>query len=216
MYKVSLIVPCYLRPQRTLRALNAVLEQDMTGWEAYFAGDKCPEIQKLIDSGEAKKIIEQQEHRGNRLAIFNLPIHYGSWGYQARNTCIKLCTGKYTMFMDNDDIIKTNHLSNYYNQISATDNDFMYFNTWLQPIENANGVQGRLRDTQLEHGMIGHQEIIVKSSFLKKMPPEKPYYGHDWELIDNMIQYGAKYEKGIGEPTYLIMGVGELRETEID
>jgi hypothetical protein len=35
-------------------------------------------------------------------------------------------------------------------------------------------------------------------------------------MIDKMIKSGAKCEKVIKEPTYLIKGLGELREIEIN
>lgn len=216
MYKVALIVPCFERPERTLRALDCVMSQDLNGWEAYFVGDNCPNIQNLIDSGKAHEYINAAKEQGNKLAIFNLPHHYGGWGYQGRNTCVKLCSADYIMFMDNDDVILPNHMSSYYDAISKTDNDFMYFNTLVEPIEHANGSRGLIRDTKLENGMIGHQEIIVKSSLLKSLPPEKSEYNGDWLWIESMINSGAKHEKYVTEPTHIIMSVGELRETNID
>jgi hypothetical protein len=92
----------------------------------------------------------------------------------------------------------------------------MYFNTWLDPIENANGVRGRLREAHLESGSIGHQELIIRTKFLKVMPPEKNSYEHDWQLVKDMLSRGAKFEKSKNEPTHIIMSVGDLRETEID
>lgn len=50
MYKVSLIVPSYLRPKRTKRAIDCIINQDMQDFEAYVAGDACPFIQELIDT----------------------------------------------------------------------------------------------------------------------------------------------------------------------
>lgn len=216
MYKVALIVPCFERPERTLRALDCVMAQDLNNWEAYFVGDKCPNIQNLIDSGKAHEYINAAKEKGNKLAIFNFPIHYGGWGYQGRNTCIRLCSADYVMFMDNDDVILSTHMSNYYNAISQTDNDFMYFNTLIDPIEHANGMRGLLRDSKLEKGLIGHSEIIVKSNLLKLLTPEKPEYNHDWLLIESMLNSVAKHEKHISQPTYMIMSVGELREKNID
>ena len=216
MYKITLAVPCFGRPERTVRALDCVMNQDMDGWEAYFVGDKCPNLQEFIDNGKAAQYIERAKEKGNKLAIFNLPYHYGGWGYQARNTVIKLAHSEYFMFMDNDDVIKKHHFSHYYEQIKKTEYDFMYFNTWIDPIENASGIRGRLRDAKLEHGLVGHQELIIKTDFLKKMPPQKKSYQQDWDMIDDMVKAGAKYSKGTGEPTHIIMGVGELRETEID
>jgi glycosyltransferase involved in cell wall biosynthesis len=216
MYKVTLCVPCFERPQRTIRAIECVLNQEFSGWEAYFAGDNCPDLQKLIDSGKAQEYIDLAKKGGNRLAIFNMPIHYGGWGYEQRYTIGKLSESEYTMFMDNDDVIKPNHFQSYYEAIIGTDYDLVYLNTWIDPIENANGVNGKLRDAKLEFGEIGHQEIIVKTSLFKSMPRETSEYGHDWDMIDKMIKSGAKCEKVIKEPTYLIKGLGELRETEID
>jgi hypothetical protein len=120
------------------------------------------------------------------------------------------------MFMDNDDVILPNHMSSYYNAISNTDNDLMYFNTFIEPIEHANSKRGSVRDSKIEKGMIGHSEIIVKSSLLKSLTPEKPEYNHDWLWIKNIIDSGAKHEKFVTEPTYMIMSVGELREKNID
>lgn len=216
MYKVSLIVPSYMRPERTQRVIDCILNQDFVGFEAYIVGDNCPVIQKYIDEGKQKEYAKIAESKGNKLSIFNMPLHYGGYGYQARNTCVKLAMGEYIMFLDNDDIIEPDHISNYYNAICKTENDFMYFNSWLDPIEEVRGTRGKIRYTKIEEGMIGHAEIIAKSSLLKSLKPETPEYNHDWLYIKQMLDLGAKYEKSENKPTYKIMGVGELRETLID
>jgi glycosyltransferase involved in cell wall biosynthesis len=210
-YKISLAVPCFERPARTLRAIEAVMSQDMNGWEAYFAGDNCPFIQELVDSGVANTLIDKAKEKGNKLAIFNLPYHYGGWGYTARNTIFKLSYSEYTMFMDNDDVILPNHFSNYYSEIVGTDYDMVYFNTFLAPIEPS----GKIRESQLEFGMVGHQEVIIKSSLLSRYA-QSDKWGHDWEMIKHLLDNGAKVKKSQNNPTYHIMSVGELRETQID
>ena len=212
MYKISLAVPCFERPIRTMRAINCVLKQDMNGWEAYFVGDACPYIQQLVDDGTANQLIERAKENGNKLAIFNMPYHYGGWGYVARNTVFKLANSEYTMFLDNDDVILPNHFKNYYSEIAGTDYDLIYFNTWLDPIEPS----GKIRDAALEFGMIGHQEIIVKSELLKTYH-QSENWGHDWELIKSLIDKGKNIRKSQNLktsyfPTYHIMSVGELRE----
>ena len=113
--------------------------------------------------------------------------------------------------MDNDDVILPNHFSNYYSEIAGTDYDLVYFNTFLAPIEPS----GKIRESQLEFGMIGHQEVIVKSSLLKTYN-QSDKWGHDWEMIKHLIDNGAKVKKSKNPPTYHIISVGELRETEID
>ena len=214
-YKVSLIVPCYLRPQRTLRAIQCVLNQDMNGWEALFIGDGCPFIQELIESNKCLDFVNSASQKGNKISFYNQNPNMGGWGYKSRNFGISIAKGEYIMFMDNDDMIEPFHFSHYYDSIKDTDNDFMYFDVWLDPIENRGGKRGRLREAKLSFGDIGHPEIIAKTKVLKSIPPQSESWGHDWELIKNMIDSGCKYEKGQGYSA-IIMSVGELRELNID
>jgi glycosyltransferase involved in cell wall biosynthesis len=213
--KVTVCVPCYGRPQRTLRALDCLMEQDFVGWEAFFVGDNCPDFQKLIDDGTLNKYASVAKDSGNLLIFHNLGKHYGSWGYEVRNRIIRVAEGDYFVFMDNDDMIKPNHLSNYYNAINNTQCDFVYFNTLISVMYDNGEKLEQIRNAELKFGSIGHQELIVKTSFLKYMPPQKPFYGHDWELVENMIKFG-KYEKSNAEPTYIFKGVGDLRKDDID
>ena len=208
--KLTLCVPCYERPQRTLRALECVVNQDMNGWEAYFLGDNCPHYQKLLHDGSFEKYSNIAKANGNKIYFENLPEHSGGWGYEVRYRIFRLANSEYLLFMDNDDMIKPNHFTSYYNAINDSDNcDFVYLDTWLEPI-------GIKRISDLVYCMIGHHEIIVKTEFIKQMPPQLPHYGHDWTLIENMINAGAKHKKVITEPTYIVKGLGELRNDTID
>lgn len=219
-HRVSLIVPCYQRPQRTIRAIDSILAQDMDAWEAFIVGDGCPFIQQLIDEDTDVFMYKNSASRfGSKIHFINNYPNMGGWGYHARNQAIDLCTGDYVMFLDNDDCILPNHFSNYYGGIKDTDNDFMYYDVWLNPIENRSGVQGRIREAKLIEGNIGHAELIIKSSVIRSMPRETPNYHHDWELVKNMIDAGCKSQKGVHMypyPTYVMVGVGELREKNID
>lgn len=201
MKKISLIVPCWGRPQRTLRAMQCVLEQDMDGWEAFFIGDGCPEFQKMMDDGIFDIFEDNAEIKGNTFHIQNLPDHFGGWGYAARNYAFKKLDSKYTMFMDNDDVIERYHFSNYYNAICNTETDMMYFDTYIEPVH-------MLREARLEFGSIGHSEIIVKSTLLKDY--EQPaMYGQDWEIIKHIINTeGVKIAKKTTPPTYIIKELG--------
>ena len=210
MEKLTLCVPCYARPQRTLRALECVVNQDMNGWEAYFIGDNCPDYKKLLQEGAFDEFLEKAKSGGNNIYFENLPEHSGGWGYNIRNRIFKLANSEYTLFLDNDDMIKSNHFSTYYNAINDTDKcDFVYLDTWIEPIQ-------RKRIAELKFGSIGHHEIIIRTEFLKRMPPQEAHYGHDWTLIDNMIKSGAKNKKVEIEPTYIVKGLGELRNDTID
>lgn len=209
MLKLTVVVPCYGRPQRTVRVCENILSQTLIGWEAFFIGDGCPEFQKLLDEGYFEAASKKARANGNVIIASNLPNHYGGYGYEIRNRVKSLANGEFICFVDNDDMILHNHFENYYNAISQTDNDFMYFNTYLKPTDH-------VRYSELEFGKIGHAELIIRTDFYKRLPPQGADYGHDWKLISSMLEYGAKYEKAETLPTYVIMGVGEMREKEID
>lgn len=206
--KLSLVVPCFGRPQRTLRAMQCVLEQDMDGWEAFFIGDGCPEFQKMMDEGVFDLFEDNAEIKikGNRFVLQNLPEHKGGWGYAARNHAKNQLKGDYTLFMDNDDVIKRGHFSNYYNAIRNSKCDMVYFNSYIEPID-------AIRETELKFGSIGHSEIIVRTNLWLNFS-QKPEYGHDWELIKHIIDSGGLIQKSNNPPTYIVkeIGGGENRE----
>lgn len=204
-------MPSYLRPARTIRAIDCILKQDFEGFEAFIIGDKCPVIQQLLDSGKAAEYAKIAENKGNKLTIINLPIHYGGFGYKARNHCVRnLATAEYVMFLDNDDVIKDNHISNYFSAISGTEYGLMYFDSIIHPIE-VRGEYGKwIRHTALEKGKVGHAEIIVKRN-VAKFAYQNAEYGHDWHYIRDCLIL-CKSEKSSNPPTYIVMGVGELRE----
>ena len=211
MKKITLCVPCYKRPQRTLRAMECVVNQDMNGWEAYFVGDGCAAFQNLLDTKQFEPLIQKAEQNGNKLYVYNLENHSGGWGHDVRNHIIAKANSEYTIFMDNDDLVETNHFSNYYETIKATENDFMYFDTFIVPYNHK-------RDAQIRFGSIGHHEIIVKTELLKKMPKQTSFYGHDWTLVENIVRtMGVRYSKAENKPTtYLVKALGEFRTDDID
>jgi hypothetical protein len=128
---------------------------------------------------------------------------------EIRNRAKSLVNGEYICFVDNDDRIKHDHLSVYYNSIVNTDLDFAYFDTFINPLN-------QIRYSALEFGKIGHAELVISTEFFKRMPMQNEEYGHDWKLISDMIESGGKSRKITIRPTYIIMGVGELREKNID
>lgn len=212
-YKVAICMPCYGRPERTKRAIESILAQNMNGWEAYIVGDGCPDFEHLMN--ENRKLGDQSwekraEAAGNKIWMWNAKKREGFYGYAIRNHVMHNNNSVFFLFLDNDDQFKPNHLSNYYNGIADSKLDFMYFNTDAR-------FAGYIRGAQMEHGMIGHAELIIRSVFMKRTGiMQQPVYGHDWIMIEAMVNAGAKFAKGDGPPTYIIMGAGELREKEID
>ena len=207
--RLSLSMPCYGRPQRTIRAINCIANQTINGWEAFVIGDGCPVMQDFIDSDYFKDIIEMCSYNGNDLIINNNPVNQGGHGFAITNRNIEEAEGKYFLFFANDDIILPNHFENYLSQIEETDLDFVYFNSEVKPTNS-------LRVSRLEYGMIGHSELIVRTEFLRQMPMHDAEYGHDWSLIQNMMQNGKNKKAENCPATYYVMSLSDRREQGID
>ena len=198
--KVTISLPCYGRPERTKRSIENILAQDLQGWEALIAGDHCPEFQKLIDSGwlEEKKL--QAQSQGNNLEYQQWKIRENGCGFAITNWNIQHAKGKYLVFFANDDIILPTHLSHYYNYIEESGLDYMFFNSWLDPV-------GHIRDTRMAPSQIGHSEIIVKTELAQKAPPHPPTYGHDWDFIRFIMENGKGKKADSPHTTYHVMHI---------
>jgi len=207
--RLSVSMPCYGRPQRTIRAINCIANQSINGWEALVIGDGCPVMKDFITSGYFNDIRNDCRSRGNDLYLGNNPINKGGHGFAITNHNIEVAKGEYFVFFANDDIILPNHFENYLSQIEGTDLDFVYFNSEVKPTNS-------LRVSQLQYGMIGHSELIVRTDFLKQMPIHNEHYGHDWALIQSMMLNG-KHKKAENCPaTYHVMSLSDNREQGID
>jgi len=207
--RLTLSMASFGRPQRTIRAINSIANQTANDWEAYVVGDGCPIMQDFIDSEYFNDLIEQCSYNGNDLIICNNPINQGGNGYAIINNNIQIAQGEYFVFFANDDILLPNHFENYLSQIEGTDLDFVYFNSEVKPTNS-------LRIAQLQYGSIGHSELIVRTEFLKQMPFHDAEYGHDFALIQSMMQNGKHKKAENCPPTYHVMSLSDNREQGID
>ena len=207
--RLTLSMASFGRPQRTIRAINSIANQTANGWEALVIGDGCPVMEDFITSGYFNDIRIECANKGNNLIIENNPVNQGGNGFAIINNNIKIAQGKYFVFFANDDILLPNHFDNYLSQIENTDLDFVYFNSEVKP-------NNSLRISRLEYGMIGHSELIVRTEFIRQMPMHDAEYGHDFALIQNMMQNG-KHKKAENCPaTYYVMSLSDNREKGID
>jgi glycosyltransferase involved in cell wall biosynthesis len=200
--RITVNLPCYGRPERTKRSIQCILDQDINGWEAFIMGDCCPEFQKLIDSGYLQSIKEEQEKKGNIIHFFNAEVNGGGCGYRLTNHAIQNATGKYFVFFANDDVIDPTHFRNYL-EIENTDLDYMFFDSFIDPI-------GKSRESRLAPSVIGHSEIILKTSLAKQLPEHSAKYGHDWEFINAMAKQGKGEKSKSTSLSYRVMHVPNL------
>lgn len=203
-------MPCFGRPLRTKRAVECLLSQTETRFEAFVIGDGCNDFQGLLDSGWMAERIKEARERGSVIIASNMPVHAGGWGFEIRNKVKELATGEYFLYLDNDDVIDNDHLEHYLSQIDGTENDFVFFDSMVDAANYK-------RVSELKEGMIGHSELIIRTSFLKQMPAHQPQYGHDWKLIEAMMNATDRYKKSAsGKATYHVMSLPNLREKNID
>jgi glycosyltransferase involved in cell wall biosynthesis len=202
-------MPCYGRLKGTIRAIECIANQTAYNWEALVTGDGCPVMQNFLDSNYFADIVSDCNAKGNDLIITNNKENKGGHGYAITNENISLARGKYFVFFANDDIILPNHFENYLSAIENTDLDFAYFDSYVAP-RQAN------RLAQLQYGMIGHSELIIRTDFLREMPMHDAEYSHDWALIQSMMLNG-KHKKAENCPaTYHVMSLSDRREQGID
>ena len=114
MTKLTCICPVWQRPQRTLRAIESVLAQDFQGYEMIFIGDCDPVFQQRLDDGTFKSYSDRAAEKGNVMIFINRTERGRGWGHAARKEGVDMATGKYICFLDNDDMLKPNHFTNYY------------------------------------------------------------------------------------------------------
>lgn len=208
--RITISVPCFARPQRTIRAIECIANQNINGWEALVVGDGCEVMKDFILSNYFSDIVKNANSRGNDLKISNNPENKGGSGYYITNQNIQRAKGKYFVFYANDDVILPNHLENYLSEIEGTVYDFVYFNSYIEPYNS-------IRDSSLRFGGLGHSEIIIRTDFLRNMPPHNADYGHDWKLIEAMIKNDGKYKKAVNKPyTYIVKSLPIAREIGID
>ena len=188
---------------RTRRMINKILNQNISGWEAFVIGDGCPHFQKMIDSGEVHKFIKRAESTGNKLHCYNLQEHKGMFGSSIYNYGFENAKGKYIIFAGNDDIIEKNHFENYLSEIEETEYDMVYYKTYLAPSKT-------VRDPELEIGRIGHSEMIIKRSSIGKTRNDL-VYASDWSLLSKLLNKGIKTKKAESSNiTYRVMHIPGL------
>lgn len=184
-HRICVIVPCWKRPARTRRIINNILAQDINNWEAFVLGDGCDQFQSLFESGEAKYFQDLAASKGNKLHMFNFEKNYGGFGYHIMNYGIKHNNSNYVIFAGNDDIIAPDHFRHYLSEIENTDLDIVAYKTFMKflPITHC------FRPVSFNRAVVGHAEIIVKSS-TARLFEHTPEYGHDWLYIKNILDLG--------------------------
>lgn len=207
--RVAIVVPCYKRPQRTRRVVDAVRNQNINHFQAIFIGDNCDSFDDQCNYDYAP--IAAVESANNRSFMFtNFSQHTGGFGNQIRQFSKMLISAEYVVFLDNDDVISPNHLEHYLSEIEDTDLDFVIFNTWDKQ-------NNKLIEAKDAKGHINHGSMIIRSEFYKSVEAQKPERGHEWTLFLRMRDLTPKWKFAKSqEATYMLMSNSGKQEEGID
>ncbi len=111
MAEISVIVPVYQVEERLPRCIESVLAQSFMDFELLLVDDGS-----LDRSGE---ICDMYAKRDNRIRVF----HQGNAGVSAaRNRGLEVATGRYIVFIDSDDYVRTEYLENLYVSLNSVKN----------------------------------------------------------------------------------------------
>jgi len=108
---VSIIIPCYNAASTLERCLSSVVNQDYENLEIIVVDDKS--------SDGSKEMIQRWGDKDPRIAHASHPVNRGV--SSARNTGLRLFSGKYVMFVDADDRINSDYVSTMVRSIQDAD-----------------------------------------------------------------------------------------------
>lgn len=114
---VSLIIPVYNAEEYLNRCINSILNQSYKNFEAIFVNDGSKD--------KSLEILNSYSQSDSRIKIINQK-NMGLTG--ARNTALKIISGKYLMFIDSDDIIKKNYIEENIKVMNKYNCDLTIFN----------------------------------------------------------------------------------------
>ena len=136
MDKISIIIPVYNVEKYIKTSIESVLNQTYKNLEIILVDDGTKD--------NCGKICDQYKEIDNRIIV----IHQENMGLaEARNSGMKIATGKYLMFMDSDDFYEKNSCEVLYNEIKKRDADFVIGN-YIHVDANGNKWEKPLFDSE--------------------------------------------------------------------
>ncbi len=200
-YKVSVIVPVYNLSQYIGNTLDSIINQDFVSFEIIVVDDGSTDnsldiIQKTLKNSNIPHKIIHQENGGVSAA---------------RNKGIDEVSGNYIVFVDGDDLISENHLSELYNGKT----DFSLIQLVKKQGDNLSGYHKYTQDILSCEDFIKMElkmeipfnfcQLMYKTDLIKDNNIHfKPniVYGEDADFALRALSYGSEIAIS-NEPTYI-------------
>jgi glycosyltransferase involved in cell wall biosynthesis len=194
---VTIIVPTANRPELLIYALNSLIAQIYQNWEAIVVNDGGIGVSKLAETLDSKGRIKCLEH-------------FTSFGpAAARNTALRLASGKIICYLDDDDVYLPHHLSTIVNAFHETSTSFIFTDSdhVVEKVQNGNRLEivrkpaypysadqlGRLNEHLYVSNIIpintwAHLRVcLIKTGFFDEALPSH----EDWDLL---LRFSKHYE----------------------
>ncbi len=198
--KVSIIIPVYNGEKVLERCLNSVLAQTYTDFELIIINDGSTD--RSID------IINEYKNKDNRIKVINNKNNGVS---ETRNIGIEASIGEYIQFVDCDDYIESNMLSNMVDNIENAKVDLIVTGIFLD-IENGNDVKRSIQTFKYENL---HGKANIARGVLERL--DGAYIHSLWNKIfkrDIIVKNNIKMDKNINLGEDLIFNLEYLKRCE--
>ena len=190
-FKVSVIVPVYNSCEYIGSTLDSIINQDFSSFELI-----------VIDDGSTDNSLEIIREKLSKSTISYEIIHQENAGVScARNVGIEKATGEYLVFVDSDDYITGNHLSELYNgetefsliQFIKKDGDKMstpdHYSKRLMSCDEFIGKELKM-EIYFNFWQLMYKTSIIKDNNIRFNPDV--IYGEDTEFALKALIYGKE------------------------
>jgi len=195
MSKISIVMPSHLNPyvgsasqrrEKFRRAVQSFLQQTYVNKELVVVSDDCNATEEIIQ----KHFLSPPNIK--LLRVSKQPLFSGN----VREVGLRAATGEIICYLDSDDTIGENHLSNIVNNFNTEYFDWVFFDD-------------KIRYHHLEHLPLAEREVSLTagmagtSCIAHKNLPNISWdgangYGHDWTFISRLMAQFPRYTKIIG------------------
>lgn len=188
MSKISVIVPVYNAEAYVKQCVESVFHQSYTDLEILLINDGSTDRSALI--------CEQLKAMDDRVKVVHFSENRGLGA--ARNTSLEVATGDYILFLDADDWIDSNHVSDLYDLITRTQSDVAIANF-----------------TRYYEDEARYELHIGDEDYYEKVYTPEEWFAYQYGAPHNLSQcftvpWGKLYKKSLFEyVTYPTKGFGE-------
>jgi len=168
------------RPSKLKRAIRSFQNQSYHNKELIIIADGCQNTDNIVlDYFNSDPQIKCY-------SIKKQPLFSG----KVRSEGINMANGEIICYLDSDDFLGSNHLSNF--ALNFGENDWIYTNDYI-----FNGSESNLRVVDLEQGSCGTSSVAHKKN-INVFWDGCDGYNHDWKFVEKLIQSSDNYCKIYG------------------